>query len=417
MCLICRLKHLQGAAEVAAAIDWPSRKNCGGPIELLRNVYAPMSTAIMVRRRRKRCLLAVAAALLVPSVTVAELTTHIDRAGRLVGAGWGDGYHACESSGIRWGADLPPRSYSQRGSDSNPLHRVKALHRAATTFYDRFDAARGHQDACRCDDYACDSPGIFIDGSQVIQTPAGAPVPVLAPATAPATTPIPLSQSVTEPPTAAVNATAAQPTPHSPEITPEFTSETAADLPVEMRNSTAASRIPGSIRVRTADRAASLSPTPRGIVPTHPGFRTLSRTERLLQAALGENFKMPPSPGRAASQPAPRTASLAPSPTESAAVASAKIPSVPLVGSRVLTKRPAVIEKAHDPSNGSEAESDAKRRSEQRGNRYAATGQPQAIRLTIEPNIRTNPLVLPRATLELAKRPPGPDSDVIRQPR
>jgi len=37
-----------------------------------------------------------------------------DRTGRLIGSGWGDGYHSCHSSGVRPLANLPPRSYAAR---------------------------------------------------------------------------------------------------------------------------------------------------------------------------------------------------------------------------------------------------------------------------------------------------------------
>ena len=43
----------------------------------------------------------------------AEITAPLHRLGRACGFGWGDGYHACRCSGIRPGADLPPRSYCQ----------------------------------------------------------------------------------------------------------------------------------------------------------------------------------------------------------------------------------------------------------------------------------------------------------------
>ena len=38
----------------------------------------------------------------------------VDRLGRYCGVGWGDGYHACQSSGARPLANLPPRSYASR---------------------------------------------------------------------------------------------------------------------------------------------------------------------------------------------------------------------------------------------------------------------------------------------------------------
>lgn len=36
----------------------------------------------------------------------------LEQAGRYLGAGWGDGYHACKDGGCRPGADLPPGSYT-----------------------------------------------------------------------------------------------------------------------------------------------------------------------------------------------------------------------------------------------------------------------------------------------------------------
>jgi len=38
----------------------------------------------------------------------------IDRLGRFCGFGWGDGYHACQSSGTRPLANLPPRTFADR---------------------------------------------------------------------------------------------------------------------------------------------------------------------------------------------------------------------------------------------------------------------------------------------------------------
>ena len=57
----------------------------------------------------------------------------IDRLGRYLGAGWGDGYHACNGSGRRLGADIPPvgaRTISRRTDMIDTME----------TFYDRFDA-------------------------------------------------------------------------------------------------------------------------------------------------------------------------------------------------------------------------------------------------------------------------------------
>ncbi|WP_197169047.1 hypothetical protein [Novipirellula galeiformis] len=41
----------------------------------------------------------------------ADVPNPLQQFGRMVGAGWGDGYHACKCSGFRPLADLPPRPY------------------------------------------------------------------------------------------------------------------------------------------------------------------------------------------------------------------------------------------------------------------------------------------------------------------
>ncbi|MDA8744136.1 hypothetical protein N9N28_05840 [Rubripirellula amarantea] len=54
----------------------------------------------------------------------------IDRTGRYLGIGWGDGYHACDGSGARPCSDLPPVS-------SRAIRRRN--HLKSMTFYDKFD--------------------------------------------------------------------------------------------------------------------------------------------------------------------------------------------------------------------------------------------------------------------------------------
>ena len=55
---------------------------------------------------------------------------HFDQTGRLLGIGWGDGYHGCYGSGFRPGADRPPRSsHATRGRGVG----------YGNTYYDRFD--------------------------------------------------------------------------------------------------------------------------------------------------------------------------------------------------------------------------------------------------------------------------------------
>ncbi len=93
-----------------------------------------------------------------------------DCAGRLLGIGWGGGYHACKSSGEHCVADLPPRSYEAYQRHQAKL-RSKACRKqtACSTVYDHFDAGCGDccDGGCRlsdehagCDggcDQACDS--------------------------------------------------------------------------------------------------------------------------------------------------------------------------------------------------------------------------------------------------------------------
>ena len=126
----------------------------------------PLATFILVS-----CCLTVWA-----STAEAERPKPLDRAGRLFGAGWGDGYHACESSGIRPLADLPPRSNLNR---SKPTHSFKPslpISHTPPTFYDRFDAAKPECDSCDgylsgCDSCASNegSTMTIINGSEVVQ--------------------------------------------------------------------------------------------------------------------------------------------------------------------------------------------------------------------------------------------------------
>ncbi len=76
----------------------------------------------------------------------------LQRAGRWLGAGWGDGYHSCADSGCRPGANLPPRSYHKQFNQSSKQ-----------SFYDRFDAGT------RCQ--ACGGPAGHCSGGACCSDP------------------------------------------------------------------------------------------------------------------------------------------------------------------------------------------------------------------------------------------------------
>ncbi|MGB7342647.1 MAG: hypothetical protein WBD20_00390 [Pirellulaceae bacterium] len=90
----------------------------------------------------------------------------LQRIGRTLGCGWGDGYHACQDSGFRPGADLPPRSYSKQfGGGCLPGSPCAGSWSPAGpgSYYDQFDAQfRGRSVGCGgvgCDNPGCDAPG------------------------------------------------------------------------------------------------------------------------------------------------------------------------------------------------------------------------------------------------------------------
>lgn len=291
----------------------------------------------MAVNRKRRWIIAVIAALVAPTAVRAEVSTHVNRLGRLVGAGWGDGYHACASSGRQWGADLPPRSYADRQQPS--------LQCRAATFYDQFDWVPAHHQAGGCDSFGCDSASeILIDGSQVIQNSTSirppstrAPVPTLSKpigAVAPDATsmnrmpPAPIrrrvqSDRLTETPPSieslaprpATTSQDARPMPVRPQPAVETRPagsrggdpEMASDLDrlpnLETKSLPAVSVARRKDTVSVADRMREArakevlaSATPRDIQPKHPGTHFVSRTERLLREALGDNFKMPVRP-------------------------------------------------------------------------------------------------------------------------
>lgn len=322
----------------------------------------------MTSRLMKRRLIAVAAAAVVAasgSATsfAAEVHGSVNQLGRLFGAGWGDGYHACESSGFRLGADLPPKSYSQRNRGPS---RIK---RAAQTFYDHFDAGRSYRP---CDDVFCDSAPLIINGSQVIQQPKGwtpsqvtedpgAPsVPTPAPRPVPAQPerieiPSPVvppapeldqaTKNVDQPPRSvsqperrrgrlpkvtkkietppAVVATAKPVRPAAPVTAPrpEF----------ELIEAVAAAARHRQLDVdRYGPDGTLISTTPHDIDPVHPGYDYASRTQRLLREALGDNFVMPKRAKRTRVATEPRTPSQAPA-KRSASIESPSKPAAALV--------------------------------------------------------------------------------------
>lgn len=64
----------------------------------------------------------------------------VERVGRLLGAGWGDGYHACDCSRARPLANLPPKNLWQNSIQSTGQH--------GPSYYEHFDAtsaAHEHQ--------------------------------------------------------------------------------------------------------------------------------------------------------------------------------------------------------------------------------------------------------------------------------
>lgn len=83
----------------------------------------------------------------------------VERLGRWSGYGWGDGYHACESSGLRLAADLPPSAFASRLGHGKNKCGHQGCSGCGKTFYDRFDAAN----AATCDHASCD--GFDCDGS------------------------------------------------------------------------------------------------------------------------------------------------------------------------------------------------------------------------------------------------------------
>jgi len=97
---------------------------------------------------RHRWLLAIALTGLMPGgLGIAKTPSPLQRFGRLHGICWGDGYHACQDSGIRPLADLPPAA----SAGSHHARIGTTNHHTGGTFYDRFDV----MNRSNCDSAAC----------------------------------------------------------------------------------------------------------------------------------------------------------------------------------------------------------------------------------------------------------------------
>lgn len=92
----------------------------------------------------------------------------VQRLGRTWGVGWGDGYHACNDSGLRLLDDLPPRSYSVSQRHRH-AHGVGMRHSTGATYYDHFDAHQSGVPCDRCQAPVETAPQTVIMGSQVLR--------------------------------------------------------------------------------------------------------------------------------------------------------------------------------------------------------------------------------------------------------
>ncbi len=105
---------------------------------------------------------------------VAQVPRPLERLGRLYGVYWGDGYHACDCSGVRPLADLPPSS--ARATAVSRQLPIGPAHRRGATFYDRFDAShRSNCSSAACDSGQCDAGGWTTDSHDVGQFGADQP--------------------------------------------------------------------------------------------------------------------------------------------------------------------------------------------------------------------------------------------------
>lgn len=159
--------------------------------------------------------LVVLATLAMTVQALAQIPRPIERLGRLHGVGWGDGYHACKSSGICLTNDLPPKSATKLSGNLR-----------GNTFYDHFD--RGHCDGCDST-YAVSGRSVM-DGPMMIQPPVSQSYPSMQGRVPETRQPTPATEPK-QPTPAAKPKKAKQPKPADiPAPTPELP-ETAEELP------------------------------------------------------------------------------------------------------------------------------------------------------------------------------------------
>ncbi len=457
------------------------------------------SREMKAARTKQRWLIAIAASLLWPATdSFAEITTPINQLGRIVGAGWGDGYHACQTSGLRLGADLPPRSYSQRatGRSTQGAHWQAG---GVANFYDDFDAGSGravHRSQSLHQDIQGETSRIIIDGSRVIQSPRGSsplsperameviPAPQgdpefegarLVPRAPQAMMGAPVGARGTQagagldtalskvPPTIEARPSV-RPRPVRPTLPPR-------QVPVDLRSrrldaSVANTRtrrlpVPAEVASPAAQTGRHMTTTPRMSRPIHPGGQHANRRQQLLRSTLAELNSTPQSSRLRFSIPVPR-AVVPQAVVPQAVVPRAVVPRAVVYPPAATVNQPARtatgaydLQATMDRIGGaSAARSDrpvappvavnpppavkaaSRARPVRLGQQPAKPGRPKrlgsgpprparpGLPLQIHsasghttPGVRSNPLVLPRAVLELARRSPTSGTLSVRQPQ
>tara|TARA_R110002049_G_scaffold305056_3_gene501110 strand:- start:68724 stop:69962 length:1239 start_codon:yes stop_codon:yes gene_type:complete len=122
-------------------------------------------SASRIKRRWLRAVIAAATTAVVTTAATAlpapaDSPEPLQRLGRFVGAGWGDGYHACESSGFRPVSNLPPRSFYQQFGNTNGCQGgTCAGEKGCATAIAAFYSHSGDCDGNSCDQNGCDALG------------------------------------------------------------------------------------------------------------------------------------------------------------------------------------------------------------------------------------------------------------------